>query len=282
MEIVMSVNSDSPNKNETPAVEKPVPTVAASVLATSPATEKQIGSEVTGTLLRRPPTAPIVPAERVRPLVVSEPKGRGRPKKVLAPQTIAKAQQKSAPELLKLNGAAELITKSAADKPIASTSEKARMAKPKPKMSAPVKKSAKVQSTAEQISSINVQHAVETASDLAATQARDLFKVVKSTTDHLTTGLEKSSRAAQEGAVGTQARLATLMQAQFDAAFGYARDLAHVRSLSDMIDLNSTVLRRQFDESAKQIREINAFAGKTATLVVQPVRDALTGLTSGR
>jgi hypothetical protein len=49
-----------------------------------------------------------------------------------------------------------------------------------------------------------------------------------------------------------------------------------------MIDLNSTVLRRQFDESAKQIREINAFAGKTATLVVQPVRDALTGLTSGR
>ena len=277
----MSVNSDTPSKIEAAAeTNKPAEGIAVSPITAPSMQEKQFLSEPAAVVLRRPPSAPIVPAERVRPLVVSEPKGRGRPRKALAPQTasIAKTQQKSAPELLKLNGSAELAANPVVDQKTPAVEAKARPPKLQSKTSAPANKLTKAHSTA----SSDLSHAYKTASDLAVTQARDLFQVVKSATDQFSEGLEKSSRAAQDGAAGTQARLATLMQAQVDAAFGYVRDLAQVRSLSDMIDLNSTVLRRQFDENAKQIREINAFAGKTATLVVQPVRDAVTGLTSGR
>lgn len=290
----MSVNSDTSNKIGAPATaSQPTQTIAPGAVATSPVPSAPPEPIVTSSALRRPPSAPIVPAERVRPVAntgaLAQTKGRGRPKKVSAPLPGLNAQieQKGASLTSKLDGSAALAgTAVSAQKaePILmkASAAKQKAAQPKAKVLAPEKATEKARSFSRQTVSADAGNGFRTAADLALTQARDLFEAVKSTTDHLSSGFEKSTRAAQEGAVGTQTRLATLMQSQVDATFGYLRDLAHVRSVSDMIELNSTVLRRQFDENTKRIQEINAFAGKTATLVVQPVRDAVTGLTSGR
>ena len=290
----MSVNSDTSNKIVVPVTaSQPTQTVAPVAVATTPVPSAQPEPLVNSSALRRPPSAPIVPVERVRPAVAGgalvQPKGRGRPKKVLAPLSGLNTQteQKGASLTSKLDGSAALAsTVGSAQKAeptiMRASAAKQKAAQPKAKVVAPAKATEKVRSFTRQPVSADAGHAFKMTADLAVTQARDLFEVVKSTTDHLSSGFEKSTRAAQEGAVGAQTRLATLMQSQVDAAFGYLRDLAQVRSVSDMIELNSTVLRRQFDENAKQVHEINAFAGRTAALVVQPVRDAVTGLTSGR
>ena len=103
--------------------------------------------------------------------------------------------------------------------------------------------------------------------------ARDSYAKFKSDADDATDLIETALETTRKGAftIGVKALDAT--KTNSDASFAFAKDLFGAKTLSEVIELQSTFARQQFDAFAARFKEFQSLTEKLVTETTKPVTD---------
>lgn len=165
-----------------------------------------------------------------------------------------------------------VASKSPASKPTASKAASNRPAKAKAEIKADMPTKAATPSTAMAGQPVDALRGV---AEQSLAQARTAFAKSQEATHHLAQGLEASGAVVQSGLKELQLRMAEAVEAQTQAAFNYFRAMAKAHTLSDLIDLQSTELRRGVQRTLGEAKEMSSLAQAIASKATEPVRKAI-------
>ncbi len=154
-------------------------------------------------------------------------------------------------------------------KPVAKAKSAAKTNAAPSKAVAPVKASPK-STTADK----DAVSALRGMAEQSLEQARATFARSQDASLSLARGFEASGQVVQSGLKEMQARVADALEAQAHATFGFFRAVTQVRTLSDMIDLQASQMRKQFERGFDEARELSSLATAVATKASEPVRKA--------
>ncbi len=105
----------------------------------------------------------------------------------------------------------------------------------------------------------------------SVTSARDSYAKMKSAADDATGLVEETLETAREGAFALGVKTIDAAKANTDASFALARDLFGAKTLSEVIELQSTFARKQFDAFTSQFKELQALGEKVVADTAKPV-----------
>ena len=165
-----------------------------------------------------------------------------------------------------------VASKPVASKPTASKAASNRPAKAKAEIKADMPTKAATPSTAMAGQPVDALRGV---AEQSLAQARTAFAKSQEATHHLAQGLEASGAVVQSGLKELQLRMAEAVEAQTQAAFNYFRAMAKAHTLSDLIDLQSTELRRGVQRTLGEAKEMSSLAQAIASKATEPVRKAI-------
>jgi phasin len=103
--------------------------------------------------------------------------------------------------------------------------------------------------------------------------ARDTYAKIKSAADDATGLVEETFETAREGAFAIGVKTLDAAKTNSDASFEFARDLFGAKSVSEMIELQSSFARKQFDALTEQFKEFQVLGEKFVTDTTKPVSD---------
>jgi phasin len=103
--------------------------------------------------------------------------------------------------------------------------------------------------------------------------ARDTYAKIKSATDDATGLVEETFETAREGAFAIGVKTLDAAKSNSDASFEFARDLFGAKTVSEMIELQSSFARKQFDALTEQFKEFQVLGEKFVTDTAKPVSD---------
>ena len=107
----------------------------------------------------------------------------------------------------------------------------------------------------------------------SVTTARDTYAKFKSATDDATGLVEETFETAREGAFAIGVKALDTAKSNSDASFAHARDLFGAKTLSEVMELQSSFARKQFDAFNEQFKEFQALGEKFVTETTKPVSD---------
>ena len=105
----------------------------------------------------------------------------------------------------------------------------------------------------------------------SVTSARDSYAKMKSAADDATGLVEETLETAREGAFAIGVKTIDAAKTNTDASFALARDLFGAKTLSEVIELQSTFARKQFDAFTSQFKELQALGEKVVAATAKPV-----------
>ena len=82
--------------------------------------------------------------------------------------------------------------------------------------------------------------------------------------------------AAGQGATAFNRKLIDIAQRNLNSGFDFAKSLAGAKTLAEIIELQSTYIRDQFEVFAGQATEIQELTKKIATDTSEPLKDQMT------
>jgi phasin len=214
--------------------------------------------------------APAAPAVKPLPAKLAAAAKPSAPRKPRVVRTKAAPARPASPP------AAAAEPRPHAEPPRATPAPVARAITPRPSdesffaMPAPVAPVAVAKASAEAIAA-----PLRSAADTSLNQAREAYAALRQGSDKLTSGIDASTQAAAKGLHDFGATLIGAMQANANAAFGFVKALASVKSVSEAIELQSRVAREQFETVRAQSKELGSIAGRTVTAAAEPLRDVL-------
>jgi phasin len=118
-----------------------------------------------------------------------------------------------------------------------------------------------------------VPAAVREFAEQSVNQAREAYDKFKTAADDATGLVEETLETAREGAVALGLKAVDAAKVNSEASFSFARDLFGAKTMSDVMELQSTFARKQFDTFASQFREFQELTGKLVTSATKPVAD---------
>jgi phasin len=118
-----------------------------------------------------------------------------------------------------------------------------------------------------------VPAALRDLAEKSVSTARDTYAKIKSATDDATGLVEETFETAREGAFAIGVKTLDAAKSNSDASFEYARDLFGAKTVSEMIELQSSFARKQFDALTEQFKEFQVLGEKFVTDTAKPVSD---------
>jgi len=109
----------------------------------------------------------------------------------------------------------------------------------------------------------------------SASQAKEACARMKSTADEMTERLEEAYMTATRGANEYGFQLLEANRAHANAAFDYAISLLAAKSLSEVVELSTAHLRKQFRALTNQSKELTSLAQKVASETAQPIKEGV-------
>ncbi len=106
--------------------------------------------------------------------------------------------------------------------------------------------------------SFEVPAAVREFAEKSVSQARDAYDKLKTAADDATGLVEETIESAREGAFAIGLKAVDAAKTNSDASFSFARELFGAKTMSDVIELQSTFARKQFDTFTSQFKEFQA------------------------
>ena len=107
----------------------------------------------------------------------------------------------------------------------------------------------------------------------SVTSVRDTYAKIKSAADDATGLVEETFETAREGAFAIGVKALDAARTNTDASFALAKDLFGAKTMSEVIELQSTFARKQFDTFAEQFKEFQALGEKLVSDTTKPVTD---------
>jgi len=108
-------------------------------------------------------------------------------------------------------------------------------------------------------------------------QAKENYEKVKSATEQATDVLEDTYSTASKGCADYGLKLVETARANSDATFDLMSQLMTAKSYSEMVELSSAYLRKQFDAMIAQSKELSECAQKVATDTAEPIKESISG-----
>jgi phasin len=105
-----------------------------------------------------------------------------------------------------------------------------------------------------------------------AARAEDAYRKTQAAAGETTKVMEQTYSAASKGAADFNLHLLDIAQANMNAAFDFARQLARVTSPSEFFELSTAQVRKQVETLTKQTRDLTQLAQKVTTQAAQPLQ----------
>jgi len=106
-------------------------------------------------------------------------------------------------------------------------------------------------------------------------QAKENYEKAKSVAEKATDVLEDTYSTASKGCASYGLKVIETTRANSDATFDLLSELMTAKSYSEMVELYSAYLRKQFDALVTQAKELSEHAQKVATETAEPIKESL-------
>jgi phasin len=106
-------------------------------------------------------------------------------------------------------------------------------------------------------------------------QAKENYDKVKNAAEQATDVLEDTYTTASKGCASYGVKLIETTRANSDAAFDLMTELMSAKSYSEMVELSSAYMRKQFDAMIAQAKELSEHAQKVATETAEPIKESI-------
>ena len=122
-----------------------------------------------------------------------------------------------------------------------------------------------------QMPSVEVPAAFRDFAEKSIAQAREAYAKLKSTAEEATDAFEASYENTRKGVVAIGVKSLDAAKVSSDASFALARDLFAAKTFAEVIELQTSFARKQFDTLAEQVKELQEFTTKFVTDATKPV-----------
>ena len=106
-------------------------------------------------------------------------------------------------------------------------------------------------------------------------QAKDTYEKMKAAAEEATDVLETTYTTASKGASDYGLKMIETARTNTNAAFDFFGELIAAKSPSELIELSSTHIRKQFETLTAQSKELGALAQKVATETAEPIKNGV-------
>ncbi|MBA5778338.1 phasin [Stappia sp. F7233] len=121
---------------------------------------------------------------------------------------------------------------------------------------------------------LEVPAAAREMAEKSIEQARDAYAKVKTVAEDATDLLEDTFESTRQGALDFQFKALDAAKANTDATFKFMKDVLGAKTVAEVIELQSSFARSQFDAVSGQVKDLQDFSVKVATEVGEPVKAA--------
>ncbi len=104
-------------------------------------------------------------------------------------------------------------------------------------------------------------------------ESRAAFAKAKTAADETASAIEVSFTAAKDGALAINAKAVEAMRANADANFDFWKAMFSVKSLPDLISLQTEFARKQVETITSQTKDFGAMAQKAMADAVEPIKE---------
>jgi phasin len=118
-----------------------------------------------------------------------------------------------------------------------------------------------------------IQQSFRTALEKGVVESRAAFAKAKTAADETANAFEVSLAAAKDGALAIHTKAFEAMRHNADASFDFLKAVFAVKSLPDLLTLQTEFARKQVETIAGQSKDFGALAQKTMAGAVEPIKE---------
>src|ERR1700733_13511806 len=118
-----------------------------------------------------------------------------------------------------------------------------------------------------------IQQSFRSALEKGVVESRAAFAKAKTAADETATAFEVSFAAAKDGALAINAKALEAMRANAGANFDFWKAMFSVKSLPDLVTLQTEFARKQVETMTSQTKDFGAMAQKAMVDAVEPIKE---------
>ena len=118
-----------------------------------------------------------------------------------------------------------------------------------------------------------IQQNFRSALEKGVVESRAAFAKAKTAADETASAFEVSFAAAKDGALAINAKALEAMRANADANFDFWKAMLSVKSLPDLLALQTEFARKQVETMTSQTKDFGAMAQKAMADAVEPIKE---------
>lgn len=120
-----------------------------------------------------------------------------------------------------------------------------------------------------------MQESVRAALEKGVAESRAAFVKAKVSADEAATAFEQSFTAAKDGVIAINAKALEALRTNTEANFEFVKASFAVKSIADLVALQSEFTRKQVDAISGQTKDIGALTQKTVADAFEPLKDQM-------
>jgi phasin len=105
-------------------------------------------------------------------------------------------------------------------------------------------------------------------------QSKEAYAKMKASAEETQKALETTFETAKSAGTELSLKAIAALRANADANFSHLEALVAVKSLSELVELQTAFVRKRVEMTVEQTKELQSLTTKTATEVSKPVKDA--------
>ena len=118
-----------------------------------------------------------------------------------------------------------------------------------------------------------IQQSLRGAFEKGVIESRAVFTKAKIAADETASAIEVSFAAAKDGALAINAKAFEALRANTDASFDFLKAVFAVKSLPDLVTLQTEFARKQVETLTAQTKDFSALAQKAVADAVEPLKE---------
>lgn len=121
-----------------------------------------------------------------------------------------------------------------------------------------------------------VPEAFRSFAEQTVTHSREAYEKAKDAMEETVGVLEKSIDQAGQGTVALNRKVIDITQSNLNSGFDFAKNLAGAKNVAELMELQTSYVRKQFETLASQAEDIRTLATKVATDTSEPIKSHVT------
>jgi phasin len=122
--------------------------------------------------------------------------------------------------------------------------------------------------------------AFRSMSEKSVEQSRQAYQRMKSAADEATKSLETTMENAHQGSLNLSKKAVDAMRRNAELGFSHIESLMSAKSVAEIIELQSSYVRKQVELTTDQVKEMQSLTQSLAKEMLKPGRDAFTAATN--